>query len=387
MIKSVMVVVKHLIYGGTEKYTLNLVNALAGKGVSVILITGGGPLAEYISSKVKVFVMPISRKYRIKQITERKIQEIAAVYKPQVIHTQCRTSLVCVQLARNSMNIPVITNEHHMYEQVDYPFIVNELKDCADKIITAGPYTSKELVKYGLEKDKITTILNGIDVRQIVPVTDEERQSARGFFNLSKADKVVVCLSRIEPGKGIDKLAMGFIKVVKKVPRAKLIITGDDQWNLVKPVIKKIINDNNLQDRCFVFPGEYDIRKYHAVADVFCYPAIAKGMAVMEAMAAGLPVVGNQTVRKPLVVEDNISGLMTEPTALFKIDPDQIAKKLIYLLNRPELIKRMGKAARQRIEKRFNLDNVTKKTLKVYQQTIEPYETSGRETFLFLYDN
>ncbi|MBI2040429.1 glycosyltransferase family 4 protein [Candidatus Microgenomates bacterium] len=387
MIKSVMVIVKHLIYGGAEKYTLNLVNALATKGVSVILVTGGGPLTKYISSKVRVFVMPISRKYRTKKVTEKKIQEIATEYKPQLIHTQCRTALMCVQLARNSLNIPVITSEHHMYEQQDYPFIVNELKDCADKIITAGPYTSKELVKYGLEKDKITTILNGIDVRQIVPVTDEERQSTRGFFNLSKADKVVVCLSRIEPGKGIDKLATGFIKVAKKVPRAKLIITGDDQWNLVKPIIKKIIDDNNLQDRCFVFPGEYDIRKYHAVADVFCYPAIAKGMAVMEAMAAGLPVVGNQTVRKPLVVEDNVSGLMIEPTALFKIDPDQIAKKLIYLLNRPELIKRMGKAARQRIEKRFNMDNVTKKTLKVYQQTIKPHKISGRETFLFLYDN
>lgn len=370
MVKSVMFVVKHLIYGGTEKYTLNLVNALADKGISVILITSGGPFTTRISSKVKVFIMPISRKYKIRQITEKKIQKIAADYQPQIIHTQCRTSLVCVQLARNSLNIPVVTSEHHMYKPLDYPFIVNELRNCADKIIAAGPYTSKELIKNGLERDKVTTILNGVDIRAIVPITDQERQSARRFFNFSQSDKVVVCLSRIEPGKGIDKLAMGFVNVAKKLPQAKLIIVGDDEWNLVKPTIKKIISNNNLQDRFFVFPGEYDIRKYHALADVFCYPAIAKGMAVMEAMAAGLPVVGKKTVRKPLVIENNISGLMTEPTYQYSIDPDQIAEKLTFLLNRPKLAKKMGKAGRERIEKKFNLDNVIEKILKTYQQVI-----------------
>lgn len=387
MIKSIMIVVKHLIYGGTEKYTLNLANALADRRLSVILVTSGGPLTAYVSSRVKVFTMPISRKIRVKQITEKKILEIAANYKPQIIHTQCRTSLISVQLARNSLNIPIITSEHHMYEPLDYPFIVSELSSCADKIITAGPYTAKELIRNGLEKNKVTTILNGIDVRKIVPIADKERQSARRFFNLNQSDKVVVCLSRIEPGKGIDKLAMGFIKVAKKVPRAKLIIAGDDEWNLVKPIIEKTISDNNLQDRFFVFPGEYDIRKYHAVADVFCYPAIAKGMAVMEAMAAGLPVVGKKTVKKPLVVENNISGLMTEPTSLYSIDPDQIAEKLIFLLKRPKLAKKMGQAARQKIKKNFNFDNVIKKTLKMYQQVIESNKLLYRETFTFLYSD
>lgn len=368
MIKSVMIVVKHLIYGGTERYALNLVNALADRGISVVLVTGGGPLAAGISTEVKVFTMPLSRKERIKQLTEKKIQEIAATFQPQIIHAQCRTSLVCVQLARNSLNIPVVTHEHHMYEKFDYPFIVNELRSYADQIITAGPYTAKELIKNGLERSKVVTVLNGVDIRKIVPVTDKERKLARRFLNLRKSDKVVLCVSRIEPGKGIDKLARGFIKVAKEIPEAKLVIVGDDEWNFVKPVLKQIIDGNNLRDKFFIFPGEYDIHKYHASADVFCYPAIAKGMAVMEAMAAGLPVVGKKTIRKPLVVEHNISGLMIEPTERHAIDPDQIAEKLIYLLNRPKLAKKMGKAARRRIEEKFNLDDVIKKTLAVYQQ-------------------
>lgn len=387
MIKSVMIVVKHLIYGGTEKYTLNLVNALADKGISVILITSGGPLTTKISSKVRVFIMPISRKNRIRQITEVNILKIARTFRPQIIHTQCRTSLVCAQLARNCLNIPVISNEHHIYEQPDYPFIIDEIKNGADKVITTGPYAAKELIKHGLEESKVVTILNGVDIKKTIPVTDDERKSARKFFNLNESDKVIVCLSRIESGKGIDKLAKGFIKVAKKLPEAKLMIVGDDEYNQVKPLLWEIISTHNLEDSFFVFPGEYDIRKYHAVADVFCYPAIAKGMSVMEAMAAGLPVVGKRTTRKPLVVEDNISGLMTEPTKKYSIDPDQIAEKLTFLLSRPKLAKKMGKAARQRIEKKFNLDKVINNTLKAYNQVLKPYEAPYRETFNFFFSD
>lgn len=367
MVKRVLIVIKHLIYGGTEKYTLNLVNSLAEKGVSVILVTGGGSLSRHISPKVKIFFTPISRKLRIRQISERRILEIAQFYKPQIIHAQCRTSLICSQLARKSLNIPVLTHEHHMYDDVDYPYIVDELKNSADMVATIGPYTSKKLIKYGLEKDNVVTILNGVDV-SLPPIDETERLEARRIFSLSKLDKVVVCLSRVVTGKGIDKLALGFAKVVNEIPEAKLIIAGDDDENIYLPVLREIVKVNRLEKKVLIYPGEYDIRKFHAVADVFCYPALGKGMAVMEAMAAGLPVVGKKTIKKPLVMEDNISGLMTEETSEFSIAPDQIAEKLIYLLSNPVIARKMGQVARKRIEKKFNLESMVLKVLGVYSE-------------------
>lgn len=367
MIKSVLVVSKHLIYGGTEKHILNLVNALAERGVSVALVTGGGPLVSYISPKVNVFFAPISRKERLKRIAEREILRTAATFKPQVIHSDCRTSLVCSQLARDCLGIPVITHEHHMYDDVDYPYIVEELKSCADKIVTIGPYTSRKLIKYGIEKERVATVLNGVDIGSH-PVSQEERDAARRLFNLEDSDKVVVCLSRIVRGKGIDKLVLGFANVAERVPGAKLIIAGDDDEGYSKAPLGEIIKANNLQKKVFLYPGEYDIRKFHAIADVFCYPAICKGMAVMEAMAAGLPIVGKKTIRKPLVVEDKISGLMTEATAQFSIDPGQLAEKITYLFKKPVVAKRMGMAARKRIEERFTLDKTITKILSLYRK-------------------
>ncbi|KKQ93294.1 MAG: hypothetical protein A3C27_00990 [Candidatus Levybacteria bacterium RIFCSPHIGHO2_02_FULL_39_36] len=376
MVKSVLIVLKHLIYGGTEKYTLNLVNSLTDKGISVTLISGDGPLANHISPKVNLHIMPISRSPRIKEITERRILEIARVCSPQIIHTQCRTSMVNSQLARTSLNLPLITHEHHMYDSQDYPFIVAELRNGAEKIITIGPYTARELTKNGIKKDGIISILNGVDVN-ILPVTTRERSAARMILGIHKKDKVIVCLSRLEQGKGIDKLARGFIEVASQIPEAKLFIIGDDETNLVKPFLKELIEKNNLKNRLFVLNGEYNIRKYHAVADVFCYPALGKGMAVMEAMAAGLPVVGKRTFRKPLVVQHGVSGVMTDETASYKIDPGKIAESLIYLLNRPKLSQQMGKAGRARIKKRFGLDRVVKNIIESYEEVIESHRTSS----------
>lgn len=374
MIKSVMIVVKHLIYGGTEKYTLNLANSLAERGIEVVLVTSGGPLADHLSSKVKVFYAPIGRKARDKRVSERKILEVAEKFKPEIIHTQCRTAMVCSQLARAYLNIPLITHEHHMYDDKDYPLIVDELDINSDRIITIGPYTSRKLIKYGMKKEKIITIINGVDIKSIVPIKVTERQEYRKMLNLKSTDKVIVCLSRIVKGKGIDKLILGFYKVVKKIPNAKLIIAGDDDEGDMNVIIENTIKVKKLQKKLFLFPGEYDIRKYHAVADVFCYPALCKGMAVMEAMAAGLPVVGKKTTKKPLAVEDGISGLMTEPTSKFLIDPDEIAEKLIHLLENPRKTHRMGKAARKRIVEKYNLEKMITKVLRSYNQTIKDHD-------------
>src|SRR5260221_1567384 len=378
MVTSVLIVLKHLIYGGTERYALNLANKLSEKGIQVTLISGDGPLAEYVSPKVNLFIMPISRKPRIKYSIERKILELAKACKPQIIHAQCRTSMVCSQLARVTLNIPLVTHEHHMYDNIDYPFIVGELRDGAEKIITIGPYTKRKLVTNGLKTQGIVSILNGVDVKNILSISLQEKKYARKSLHLSSRDKIVLCFSRLEPAKNIARLVIAFIQIAKKIPQAKLLIVGDDQDGSTKSYIQKIIEENRLQEKVFLIDGTYDIRKYHAVADVFCYPPLGKGMAVMEAMAAGLPIVGKRTNRMPFVMEDGVSGFMTDATSQYKIDSDEIAEKLLWLLERPDVAKQMGKAGRARIEEKFTLEKVVSNILSVYEDVLNDHKTKSR---------
>ncbi len=370
-VQSVMVVSKHLIYGGTEKYTLNLVNSLIEKGIAVTLVTGNGPLVQHISPKAVVYVLPVRRNMRVKQHVEKRILEIAEKHKPQVIHADSRTSMVCSQLARTTLNIPLVSHEHHMYMQKDYPFIISELKEGADQIITIGPYTRKMLIKSGFDKNRIISIINGIQLSDFPVIEESERKIMREKLGFTQKDKIILCISRVVFVKGLDILVMGFKLLAKKYRNAKLLIVGDDEeHDHMRFILKNLISELKLENRVFLYPGDFNIRKYHIVADIFCYPALAKGMSVMEAMASDLPIVGKRTIKKPLVVEDMVSGLMTDATKSYKIDPGQLAEKLSYLLANPKIAKQMGKKARERIVEKYTIESHLEKVIKVYRQVI-----------------
>lgn len=88
-------------------------------------------------------------------------------------------------------------------------------------------------------------------------------------------------------------------------------------------------------------------------------------MAVMEAMASELPIVAKRALTKPFVAEHNIHGLLLKTDEV-----GELADQLTILLRRKELARQMGKAARQRIIEKFNLDDVIKKTLNIYKLVI-----------------
>lgn len=375
-----MIVVKNLNFGGTERYAINLAGALIKKDISVFLVAGMGPYALHLPKEIKIFFAPILRSGRNNQISTKIIYRLAKKYKPQIIHAQCRNSLLCCQLARKTLNIPVISHEHLSYKNSEYAFVSDELNHNCDKIITITPRIKKKLVLNGLEQSKVVVILNGINLNDYPPINKIERIEARKSLNLFSDDKVILCLSRIVPSKKIDSLIDAFKIVHKKIADARLIITGDDEWGGTKIKIEDQIRKSGLSEKISLYPGQFNIRKFHAAADVFCHPSINRGFAVMEAMASELPIVAKRSLIKPLVAEHKIHGLLTQTNKA-----QELANQLITLLRNKILAKQMGKAARQKIEKKFNQDIMIKKTLKVYEQMIQSHTEPDKESFAFLY--
>jgi glycosyltransferase involved in cell wall biosynthesis len=353
-------------FAGTERYTINLANALVEKGVQVTLVSSGGPYEPYISKKIKLYFAPIdARNDQNREVAENIILQVAQICKPQLIHSQCRNSLICSQRARNTLKIPALSVEHLAYKENEFPFVSSELIKYADKVITITPNIAKNLIKYGVDKSKIKIIYNGLNLNEFPNITKSQKVKARKQFNLKETDKVVLCLSRIVPEKGLDKLVEASSIIASRVENFKVLIAGDDEGCGTKQKLQNQIESLKLSHVVSLFPATHNIRLFHSAADIFCHPPISRGMSVMEAMASRLPIVAQKALGEPTVVLNNLNGLLLE-----KLTREDLADKLIFLLQNPRLAVTMGKSGYQRIKEVFNLEKTLDETLKTYEELV-----------------
>ncbi len=369
-VRSVLVITEHMNLGGRERYTFNLVRALHERGVKVALISRGGKMLGHLPKEIPVHVLPLARSGPIHRVAERRVYEIAEAMGAELIHAQTKTALVCADLAHEKLGIPVIDHEHHLYRTDRYPVVIAELSAHAEHVITTGPFMRGRLLEEGLDAARVTSVALGVSLTDYPKLAASERAEARARLGLTDADKAVLSVSRIVHGKGLMRLAEAFVEVAQAVPEAKLMIVGDVTDEDLKRELMQLRRTEKLSNRFRIYPGAFDVRRYLAAADVFSYPVIAKGLSVMEAMATSLPIVANVTNRKPVLVADGVEGLLTRSTSEHLIDPGEIAKKLTYLLTHPAQMRKMGKAARMKIEHGYSFEHHLDGVLKVYRQVL-----------------
>ncbi len=110
-----------------------------------------------------------------------------------------------------------------------------------------------------------------------------------------------------------------------------------------------------------------DVPELLSEVAVSVLPSLSEGLSnsVLESMAAGVPVVATRVGGTPEAIEDGVSGFLVPPR-----DPAALAEAIAALLERPELARRLGEAARSRVESNFSLARMTEETQKLYIQML-----------------
>ena len=219
------------------------------------------------------------------------------------------------------------------------------------KIITSSEHSYKLLIKDGLPKDKLIVIPCG---RKI------PRRSL--WRHLSKLVKVItnsqtlVCVSRLEPGKGQDLLIKAMPAVLKKFPRTQLQIVGKGNW---RADLEHLAQELGITQHV-KFLGK--VKNTFEIIDratlVICssvWELEGFGMVVIEAMALGKPVVAFRSGPYPELIEHQKTGYLCQ-----KGDVDDLAKGIKKLLVGQSLRNKLGKQAHRDFQKRFTIQAVTK---------------------------
>jgi glycosyltransferase involved in cell wall biosynthesis len=221
---------------------------------------------------------------------------------------------------------------------------LERLRSCAH-VITVSDFIRRQVIDHGVPADRVTTVRNPIEPLVVAP--DEPGGDLRSELGLPAPARVVSFVARLEPYKGHAETLDAFSSLTRDHPDAHLVIVGAGQ---LEPELRQRASSDGVAGRVHVLGPRRDVARILAASDLFVHPSYDDPcpLAVLEAAAAGLPVVAFRSGGIPEIVEDGVTGLLADSG-----DVGQLADHLGALLGDTERRRAMGTAARARIESAF----------------------------------
>jgi D-inositol-3-phosphate glycosyltransferase len=256
--------------------------------------------------------------------------------------------------------------------------IERRLAESVDALVAATPLDRAQIIwSYGADPEHIRVVPCGVDTRRFKP---HDSGAARAALGLPAAPhRLLLLVGRIEPLKGIDALARAVALLLERRPEwrgnlSALVVGGAgegerERWNAEQRRLDGLRTELGIGGALrFVGAQSQDrLPLFYAAADVVTMPSHYEsfGMAALEGLACGRPVVATSAGGPSFVVEEGVSGLLTPPG-----DHAALADRLERLLADDDLRGSLGMAARERAL-RFGWRSVGGDILQVYQDTLE----------------
>jgi glycosyltransferase involved in cell wall biosynthesis/SAM-dependent methyltransferase len=252
----------------------------------------------------------------------------------------------------------------------------------ADVVMSTGISVAEAHPGYPAIADRVVPFFPPVDLERFAP-HPELRSEIRSIWGIPETALVVGCVANINPQKGIVELVRAFAAARAGSVDMRLMLVGAEYSNHTAysaAVRAQMAIEGLVEDEDVVFVGERDDVERQLVAmDVIALVAAPRSegitTAILEGMAAGLPVVVTDVGGLREVVADGQTGFVV-PTG----NPAAVAVALRRLLGDPELRIRMGREARRVAEERFSLDASAHAHVRAYLQALARHGKSNRVT-------
>lgn len=270
------------------------------------------------------------------------------------------------------LRIPIVFTNHtryDLYAQTYLPLLPEEISEtflqtymppfceAVDLVISPSAGMAGILRRLGVTAH-IEIVPNGVELSRF----QQTFEDSRAEFGFHSDDLLLVYSGRLAPEKNLEFLLRAFFAVAEAVEKVHLLLIGGGPE---EERLRSLVAQSGLAQRVH-FTGllPYDkVPKYLAMCDIFVTASVTEvhPLSVIEAMAAGLPVVGVHSVGVGDTVEDGVTGFLArEDVAAF-------AAKLTRLCLDPALRRRMGQAARAAAEK-YNIERTSRIMLSHYER-------------------
>jgi glycosyltransferase involved in cell wall biosynthesis len=359
-----MQITHDLAIGGLQQVVLNICRAIDRNrfNVSVLCLRGLGEFAPEVERMgIRVLRIP-EKKSGTDYFSFVKVARILRQEKVEVVHTHNTQPFVDGTLAAILAGIKTIIHTDHARNFPDkrrYMFAEWLMSHFASKIVGVSEHTSKNLVKFErISAKKIVTIPNGIYGPQFDIKIDKEKK--RRELNIQGSGPIIGIGVRLTEQKGITYLLKAMAEVIRVFPEITLVIAGQGPLGgaLKKEAVGLKISKNVL----FAGP-RLDIPELLKLFDLYVLPSLWEGlpMVLLEAMAAGCPIIATDVGGVIMAVQDKQNGSLVEPG-----NPKALSSEIIRLLSNKDLRDQYSENGMKLFREKFSAEVMTRKYEKLY---------------------
>lgn len=331
----------------------------------ICLIKGGGQIAQELEDYgIIVDTIGCSRSI-YNPLTTLALVRYFKKHHPQIVQSSQFNSNFHTRIAAKLAGVPcVVCEEHGVYHWKDWWHRLADrfLANWCDKIIAVSQAVKNFNVnEIGIPEDKIEILHNCLNTDRSSFV--RSRDDIRTEFGISTSDFVIGHVGTLRNEKGHDILLKAFKLFCIKQP-AKLLLVGDGP---LKTQLKKEADALDITDNIIFTGTRSDVPDLLKAMDLFVFPSRneAMGIALLEAMYSGLPVIAAKTGGIPEIVTEGETGLLVESENV-----GAFALTMLQLAENPALRQALGKAASAYVASHHSPQTYVDQLLAIHHQLL-----------------
>lgn len=348
--------------GGSKKHILTLLSAFE-KGEVILGVFEWGPFAEEAVA-LGIDVEHFLQKSRYDFSVQKGVLSLIETKGCTVLHSHGPRANLLVAIMKKKLTVPWVVTVHSnplldfMNEgikgKVFTTLHVWALKK-VDACFAVTPRFRDDLVKIGMDEEKITVVYNGIDFTE--PVA--KRGVKRSDLGLDEGSFVAVMVARMHAVKDHPTLLRAFKAV--KASQDRLVLVGDGPD---REKVERLVTDLGLRDAVIVLGQRSDAEQIMGLSDVVLLTSVSESfpLVLLEAAKAGRPVIATDVGGVKALIEPGKTGWIFEPG-----DEAGLRQALTDAKASKERLPEMGSALHEHAKEHFSLEQLYEDTKKLYK--------------------
>jgi L-malate glycosyltransferase len=359
---DILHIIKSEDIGGAERMLIDLIDASQKQYKTGVIVVGNGPV-EGILEKIQCPV------YRLRAFNgtndlsfEYSLLRAIRKFKPKIIQSHIEYMNLYAGIGGKLLGIPVVATFHSYNKIESYreKLLMKIVNLCCNRIVLVDA-GQKEHFKRFFNDSKTIVIKNGMRINKTI-YDFHRRNDIRNNLRLDVSDNAIISVGNIRPVKGQRHLCEAISKISTNA-HIRLLIAGGGEISDTINYCEML----GILDIVIMLGFRDDICDLLTAADIYVCPSLseATSLALMEAMAAALPIVATRVGGNKELIKDGECGILVEPGK-----GDEIANAIQFMLKNKEKAKEMGMNAKRRLETYYSHEKMSECYFRLYDNII-----------------